>query len=302
MRRILLTLLVLCGVAAFAAEPLHFSFVIHGRSPLEPQSADRADYGLVEAVFFAGEPVVVTLTAVNAPQGDGWAKRIEWELTDSHGKVLAPRVTDLAPASRPHVLAARAAQFNVTFAELPPGRYTVRASSVEPGTDRRVAAEARTLTIYRGDENVVVRRAFLRERAKAALAQGTAEGYRSARGMLLEAAEGNTDPSYYELLADASAPWAAPEETAEYYERSLAVARANLERKFGKTQEWPDKAVALFTKRAQKVSAFRELVPYYRTNFSQVRVVVLREGPGDQFVVERRSDGARLRVVTPRQQ
>lgn len=127
----------------------------------------------------------------------------------------------------------------------------------------------------------------------------TREGYDAARAMLLEAAEGNSDPSVYEILADASAPWAPPDETATYYDRSLAVAKANLTLRFGSPDRCSEKAVALFQHRERKVAAFRELVPYYTLNFLTVRVVVSRQGTKDSFVVERRSDRIRIRVIDP---
>jgi hypothetical protein len=303
MRRILVALFFLSAVVAIA-EPLHLSFVVHGRSPLEPQTSEQGTYGLVESVVFAGEPVVVTLTALNPPADVlSWVRTVQWDVVDALGRATTATVTvdGLAPAS-PRPLPAGASQVNLVLSGLPPGQYTVRASSIDDATSRRVTAEARQLTIYAGDENVTVRRAFLREKARVALSTGTEEGYRAARPLLLEAAEGNTDPSLYETLADASAPWADPEETAAYYDRSAAVARANVERKFGtRSEAWPSKATSLLSARDRKVAAFRALVPYYKTNFSSVRVVVTRQATRDAFVVERRSDGGRLRVIEPQE-
>lgn len=302
MRRLLLILLVLSGLAAFAADPVHLSFVIHGRSPLEPQHAEQAGYGLVETAVFAGEPVVATLAAVNLPrEGAGaWADRIQWEAVDADGNVIPLAATvDARPAPATAVLRDGVVAVNVTFGDLAPGRYVVRASWVDSATRQRITAEGKRLSVYRGDENTIVERAFLRETARRALALGTRDGYETARALLLQAAAGNPDPLVYESLADASAPWASPEETARYYEQSLAVAKGNLERRFGQRAKWPDKAITLFTARESKVEAFSDLLPYYRANFDNVRVVVVREGTKDKFVIQRRSDGARLREIHP---
>jgi hypothetical protein len=147
-----------------------------------------------------------------------------------------------------------------------------------------------------------VRSVFLREQARAVLRDGTPESYAKARAMLLEAAQDNSDPSVYEELADASAPWAAPDETATYYRRSLDVATKNLEKHHGARKDWPAKARQLYEPRARKVQVFQELVPYYKNSFSAVRIRVVREDATDKFVIERRSDGNRLRVIDPQQQ
>jgi hypothetical protein len=298
MRRVLLTLLVLNGFAALATEPVHLSFVIHGRSPLEPQNVEQPGYGLVETAVFAGEPVVVTLAALNLPpeSAGAWAGRIQWEAADAEGNVVPlTAAIDASPAAA--VLRGGAVAVNVTLGDLAPGRYVVRVSWVDSSTGKRVTAEGKRLSIYQGDENTAVQRAFLRERASRALARGTREGYESARTLLLEAAAGNPDPLVYESLADASAPWASPEETARYYAQSLAVAKGNLERRFGRPSKWPDKATTLFVARERKVEAFSRLVPYYRANFDKVRVLVVREGAKDKFVIQRRNDGAQLREI-----
>lgn len=304
MRRAFLLILVMTSFTAAAVEPSHLSFVVHGRSPLEPQRTGDALTAMIETVLFDGEPVIATLMATDAggPAATAWVKAVQWEVLAGSGEAVSPPpAIDAAPAVARHPLRGDAVHVNFTFSGLGPGRYTLRPFWRDPATGKKITSEARLLTIYRGDENLTVKRAYLREQARVALARGTEEDYRAARTMLLEAADGNTDPSVYEALADASAPWASPDETAGYYERSLAVATTNLERKFGREQrEWPVKATALFGARQRKVAAFRELLPYYRRNFNDVRVVVIRDRNKDKFAVERRRDGKRLRVVEPR--
>lgn len=115
-------------------------------------------------------------------------------------------------------------------------------SWTDPKTGKKSSAERRRLAIYRGDENARIHSFFLRHQARALLAKGTLESYQKARTLLLQAAEGNSDPSYYEELADASLPWAPPAETAGYYKRSLEIATQNLEKSLAPRQEsWPAK-------------------------------------------------------------
>lgn len=259
-----------------------------------PRTAET--YGVIGASTFVGEPVILTVTALNAKGGD-WTDRIQWSVTSEAGEAVAVKIerTDDSAAAPPfaHRMLPNARFAHFRMGVLPPGRYIVSLSWTDPETGELQTSRRDGVAIYRGDESPRVRSFFFREQAKAALAGGTLEGYRRARDMLLEAAAGNTDPSVYEELADASAPWVSPEETAGYYQRSLEIARENLQKHYGGQSGWPARARELFERRARKVEAFRSLLPYYKENFDRVRVVV----QGGKFTVERRSDGATLRVI-----
>lgn len=305
MRRTIAVLLLLVASSLFASEDMEFSFFVSGRAPLEETKPDSPEYGLVESAVFHEQPITLTVIAVNVPKGDSaWWNAIQWKFTTRGGdRVEPPPTLRIAQAPDAAFQARRpnASHANFAVTGLKPGRYVVHAAWANAQTGKRSEAEDRLLSVYRGDESISVKREFLRDRAKNELAKGTRQSYEVARAMLLEAAEGNTDPAVYESLADASAPWAIPDETASYYERSLAIARQNLEQRLGKQQaEWPSAARTLWTKHERKVKMFQDLLPYYRANFQQVRVVVLRQPmASDKFVVERRSDGARLRTVEP---
>jgi len=175
---------------------------------------------------------------------------------------------------------------------LKPGRYLVRGA-----WGGNTPVEARSLVIYRGDETTEVHRVFLRVRAAEELKMNTREAYRLAREMLLEAADGNSDPSVYEELADASAPWAPPDETAEFYRRSLEVASTNLQRSYGPRANWPVNAEELFGPDERKMNAFVSLVPYYKLHFDLERVIAAGGLNDGEFIIQRRSDGATVRVV-----
>ena len=308
MRNFALVATLFATLVASAGEPVALRLEIHGRTPLHVQPVDSPGYGLLGAGVFVGEPVIATVTGLNIPTEDkaDWTGHLKWTVTTESGEFISVMITPVAdyPVETTHFtrLTRPDAVFaNFKFETFPPGRYVVEvrwAKLDKPYTD---TASRRLLAVYRGDEEPRVRSFFLREQARLALKEQTIEAYRRARTMLLEAAEGNSDPSVYEELADASAPWAAPEETLAHYQRSLDIARQNLERSHGPRRDWPPSAFHLYEPRARKVDAFRTLVPYYRTNFDQIRVVVVRDGMHDKFAVERRTDGTRVRIVDPQQ-
>ena len=306
MRRLFPVLVLLISQAALASEPLYLFFEIHGRTPLHRQPSDSPGYGLQGAAVWEEEPLIVTVTALNVPADEkgNWTRRIEWTVTTEEGGVVEVAVEPDAnsPIKTPHSvrLAFSDTLFaNFRFSTLPAGRYIVALSWTDPRTGEKRNAERRLMAIYRGDEEPLVRSFYLREQAQAALKKNTFESFQRARTMLLEAAKDNSDPSVYEELADASAPWAAPDETAEYYQRSLDLARKALETNVGPQKDWPEKARSLYEPRERKVNAFRQLVPYYRNSLNQVRIFVEPDGRGGKFVVIRRSDGARLKVIDP---
>jgi hypothetical protein len=141
----------------------------------------------------------------------------------------------------------------------------------------------------------------LRDQARAEVSKGTKEGYLAARALLLQAVKDNDDPSFYEELADISLPWAQPDETAVYYDKSLAIARANLEKVHGAQNEWPEKAWQLYRPRAGKAETFRRLQPEYAMKFHDVRVTIDRRRGGDAFIMAQRSNGKQLRVIELRE-
>jgi hypothetical protein len=304
MRSLFVSILLICSSGVYGEEPVDLSFVIHGRAPLERQAPDE---DMIGAAVFEGDPIMFTLAALNLPADDGhWVDHIKWKVLTEKGSEVPVAITTSpvrgdrsALPKRPE---AQSRFANSKVANLPPGKYVVNLSWV--GSDERVAqvtAEPRLLIVYGGDESDAVHREFLRHRAGMVLKQGTSEAYRTARGWLLEAADGNTDPALYEELADASAPWAPPDETATYYQRSLEVARRNLEKRYGTRDQWPEKAVHLYQPQERKVQAFLRIVSYYKTNFSEIRVVVVRDGLTEKFAVERRDNGKRLQLVEPGQ-
>lgn len=296
-------------VAAVAAEPLALRMEIHGRTPMHEEPVDGAGYGLLGASVFVGEPVFVTVTALNTPKDNiaDWTQHLQWKLTSDTGEAVAlsTRRDFEAPVETPHsVLLTRpdALFANFKFSALSPGRYIVGLTWTNPKTGETSSAERRRLVIYRGDETPRVHNYFLRYQARAALKDGTVASYRKARALLLEAAKDSADPNYYEELADASLPWAPPAETAEYYQRSLDIATKNLEKNLGpRREDWSPKALRQHRQRAGKVQAFQSIAQYYAANFNQVRVVLSHEDGQQVFVVERRNDGKRIRVVAPLQ-
>jgi hypothetical protein len=285
------------SVGLFGADPQDFSLFVTGHSPLEADLNDES--GLVESVLFVDEPINLTLVVPGVDEQDAgrWAESLHWDVLTSEGtRVALSKVPELEV--KKDVVRARVARFAFAMSPLPSGRYVVRASWVDEKHHVVIQSEDRKLTVYRGDESLTVKRAFLRQSAKALVAEGSRKSYLSARTMLLEAASDNTDPQVYEELADISAPWAQPDETASYYKRSLIVAQSNIERRFGRQQDgWPAQATQLLKQRKRKVDVFDRLLPYYRANFEDVRVMVVRVGKGETFVVERRSDGRRLQSV-----
>jgi hypothetical protein len=306
MRLAFAALLLFVSLSTFGEPEVDFTFGIEGRAPLVRELPDSPGYGLVGAAVFAGDPIVLTADAFNVPEEDRtrWRASIEWVFVSVKNKqpIPQPVVAPWDGEMRPTRVGSNAFRVGFQVSGLPPGEYIVRASCVDPVTASRIDAEDRRLSVYRGDESIAVKREFLRHRGKAELAKGTRPGYEAARSMLLEAARDNTDPSVYESLADASAPWAPPEETASYYERSTTVVRQNLERRFGERGKWPAKAVEALAPYERKQATFQEMIPYYKANFEKVRIVVQGGGRMSQpkFVVERRSDGARIRTVDVR--
>lgn len=113
--------------------------------------------------------------------------------------------------------------------------------------------------------------------------------------------DSNRDELPDAAACDASLPWAQPADTAVYYDRSVAVARANLENKYGPDRDWPERAWQLYRPRERKSAAFRSLVPEYAIKFQDLKVVIARHDGRQVFVVERRSDGKHLRVVEPQE-
>jgi len=294
------------SVAALA-EPLHMSFEIHGSTPLHEQATDSPAYGMVGAFVWVGEPLIATVSALNVPSGDliDWIRYMKWSVTSESGDsvtVKFDRDWDSPLKARSDLRKRSDVAFaNFKFGPLPPGRYIIALGWTDPETNERKTASKRHLAIYRGNESPFIRSYFLRREARSALSHGTFESFSKARTMLLQAADGNTDPSVYEELGDAAAPWALPDETANYYQLSLEIAKKNLEKNLGPQKDWSAKAWHLYRPHESKVKAFRALVPYYRTNFDQVRVLVVPDGMKGKFVIERRSDGARLRVIDPQQ-
>ncbi|HEV7768051.1 MAG TPA: hypothetical protein VGQ76_23815 [Thermoanaerobaculia bacterium] len=304
MRHALIALFLSSCLPILAAEPVEFSFFIQGRNPMDPVTVNGPANDLEHAAVFSYEPVVLAVAAVNVPESDlaTWWTSIQWSITTVAGARVEPspkiEITDARDRGF-EALRPRAAHINFSVSGLGPGRYIFHATRTDPTTGETTSARDRMLSIYRGDENLTVKRTFLRERAALALSKGTRQDFEAARSMLLEAAEGNPDPLVFESLADASAPWANPDETASYYERALAITRQNLEERLGKQRSsWPPTAVRQWNAQERKLKAFREILPYYKANFQQVRVVVVRAPrSSEKFVVERRSDGARLRTI-----
>lgn len=308
MTRLLISIAaLLLSAASLGADEPYFRFDVHGRTPLHVQSPDSVAYGLLGTAIWNGERAIVTVSAMNvsAAETTAWLDRLDWTVLTEAGQPVSAAVArhDDSPTHAPHHLRLRGdvhfANFEITG--LSPGRYIVELAWTDPNTGKRRTSERRELAIYKGDETPFIRSFFLREQAQKALAAGTADSFERARRMLLEAANGNTDPSVYEELADASLSWTAPDQTLAYYQQSLDIARRNLEKHHGPKNDWSAKVLQLYEPRLRKVEAFRKIVPYYRQNFDRVRVVLLRDGRGGKFAVERRSDGARLRVVDPQQ-
>jgi hypothetical protein len=309
-QRLLTILFLLVGVTAFAAEPPALRVEIHGRALMHRQPVDSTGYGLLGVSLFVGEPLLVTVTAFNTPKDntDDWTRHLQWSITSESGEpvVLTMQRDFGSPVKTPYIVRLTrpdAVYANFKLRTPDPGRYIVALTWKDDETGESSSADKRLLAIYRGDEEPLIRSSFLRHQAKTALAQGTLESYQKARTLLLQAAEGNSDPSYYEEFADASLAWAPPAETAAYYQRSLDIATANLEKNLGPRQEaWPASALKLYRDQAGKVEAFRGITPYYAANFNQVRVVLSSANGQQVFVVERRNDGKRIRVVAPPQQ
>ena len=282
--------------AMLSAQPALLTTVVKGRSPLEsPKLTD----GTIETAAFVGDVVHVIITVHGmTSDASGCMGDLRWLVTTLDGDSTSATLTrvDATESSR-EFRAGPDADSTAKFvlSALPPGIYHLQASCASDETV--VTGDRRRLIVYAGDENPTINRAFLVDRAKVAIGMATRDGYMQARAMLLKAANGNTDPSIYELLADASAPWADPRETAGYYERSLAVARANLARKFGEPAQWPAAASTQFRRRERKVEVFRALVPELVANFAERRVVVKTEGSSQMFVIERRKDGVQLRAI-----
>ena len=290
------------AMATFAAEPMDVSFVLHGRAPLHSQASDSPTYGLMDASVFSGEPVIITVTALNTPADrDAWIRGLRWRVVTAEGTPISAEIErtadSAATAPYAHRLLPNATFANFSVKPLPPGQYTVTLTWADPASGSRQTARRSAFAVYRGDETPLVRSFYLRERASAELAKGTLESYRVARAFLLEAADGSTDPSVYDELADASVPWAPPTETATYYQRSLDIAKRALEKNFGAERDWPEKARQLYRPRERKVNAFRDLVSYYSANFKDVRVVFVGDRSRQKFVIHRRNDGAVVREV-----
>lgn len=301
-RTVIFLLAALCSIRLMAAEP-GLVIEIHGRTPLHHIPVDSPAYGMIGAALYKGEPVVATVAAFDVGMVDSAhiLANLRWKLSTVEGDKLDVSVqrdenTPLKVASnllkRPEAII-----FNVRLGELPPGEYMLWLDYVDPNTSTHVSADPRAIAVYEGNENSRVRSRYLREQARHELRKGTYDSYQVAKARLLEAPDAENDPTYYDELADASLPWAPPEETARYYQRSLEIARNNLMKAFGAQREWPEKAHHLFEPRSRKVEAFRKLVPYYSMNFNEVRVSFVSEVRYGKFVVERRRDGARLRVI-----
>ncbi|MCM2315181.1 MAG: hypothetical protein NDJ92_08525, partial [Thermoanaerobaculia bacterium] len=268
--------------------------LIHGRAPLQP--APNPD-GYIESAIFAGEPVHLTAIVSNAPNEDDetLARAVRWTIDSADGKPVSATPSfvsgsGLSGAFPPKLAGARSLLYSIPA--LAPGRYVVRASWHDD-----VKTEPRILNVYGGNEGPRVRQEFLRLNARKRLQDGTPEAYLAARTMLEEAAKNSTEPAVYEELADVSAPWASPEDTATYYSRSLEVAKRNLEAHYGESADWPESASELYRQSELKAKTFRDLIPYYKTHFHEVRVVVVRTGDSEDFAIERRKDGVRIRLV-----
>lgn len=274
------------------------SFVIHGYAPLAAQNVGEPYYGAVQTALFVDDPVVVTISLLNAPTTDvaKWADYLRWDVRHLDGTPANASVALQLSAPKPPAFAAlkkNATHANFVISGLTEGRYVV---TVRWHDDHDYAAEPRKLSIYRGDESAIVSTAYYRNRAEAAN-NGTLEGYKAARELLLKAAETSNDPGLYQELGDASAAWADPNETAKYYERARDLAEANITARFGPRGRWPKSAVTLYTRREQTARVFRSLVPYYTANFNDVRVVALHDRSRDAFQIQRRSDGSIIRTV-----
>lgn len=76
---------------------------------------------------------------------------------------------------------------------------------------------------------------------------------------------------------------------ARYYQKSVQIARLNLERKYGRSDQWPERVRQLHEAHSRKVSTFEALVPWYKLNFGKVRVV--HKNASAVFAVECRTDG-----------
>jgi hypothetical protein len=199
-------------------------------------------------------------------------------------------VPDPLPVKRPDVL-----NVKCTIRGLQPGRYIVDLSwRRDP---KRLAAEPRKLYVYRGDETPSVKTAYCRKLASQAY-DGTREGYERARSFLERAMADTTQPIVFEELGDLSAPWASPQETADYYERASRLSRRNIEARFGANRSlWSPRAISLQNAQDQKTNTFRSLVHYYTENFNTVRIVAIRRPTGQEFEIQRRTDGKLIRKV-----
>jgi hypothetical protein len=306
MRKLLLLSLFCLAPAVAGSEEPYYAVAVHGRPALHPETAVTAASSGADVGVYQGEPVMLTVTAFNdSSDTDVWLQHIQWLVTTGDSEPVAAKIRRDTDATVQAPYAYRI-QRNTTSAafridSLPAGRYLVAVSWLDPVSGERRTSRREGLAVYRGDETPLIRAWFLRDRARAALLAGTRESYEAARGMLLQAASDNDDPSFYEELADISLPWAPPGETAAYYDKSLAIARANLEKTYGQERDWPERAWRLYRPQARKVERFRALVPEYAIKFQDMKIVVARRQTGDAFVIQRRSDGKELRVVELRE-
>jgi hypothetical protein len=307
MRRLLCLSLLFIAAMAAGAEPSLLSFVIHGRPSLHSQPAGSPGSGLVNVGVFEGEPILLTLTAHNAPAGDddGWLRRAQWTVTTEMGEPVAVKLRRDTESSvqAPYAYRLRGStkSVNLRMDAPPPGRYIVALTWTDSASGERQTARREGFAVYRGDETLMIRAWFLRDQARTEVSKGTREGYLAARTLLLQAVKDNDDPSFYEELGDISLPWAQPDETAAYYDKSLAIARANLEKTHGAENGWSENAWQLYRPRAGKAETFRRLQPEYAMKFHDVRVTIDHRRSGDVFIMEQRSNGKQLRVIELRE-
>lgn len=302
--RTMLILLLCLSAPAVAAPNVAFRLILHGRSPLDPNPASGSSPRLESTAFFEHGRVHGTLLVFGEQlQTDAvaFARRMTYTFVAEDGAAISPSVTvDPPVVPLPRVWSALGARSHadITFSGVPPGRYVIHAALDDSDRSEAHALAPRGIVIYRGDEHEQVRAEWLLARARAAL-DGSAAGYQLARPLLLEASKIRNDPSILEALADAGAPWVTPQETLSFYKRSVEVARANIASALADSKSQPAKrAERSLTFKERKMRAFESLVPEYANRFAEVRVVVVVNGVrAGQFVMERRADGARVRVV-----